>query len=82
MTNATVAQTVVAAQGQELTLKYPGGEQQIEVGPDARIVELHSGRPRPAQAGRRGARSSSHRAPDGKLTARFIQAEKDGVKPL
>lgn len=81
MTNATVAQTVVAAQGQELTLKYPGGEQQIEVGPDARIVTFI-----PGDRGllKPGAAVSVFvtRAPDGKLTARFIQAEKDGVKPL
>jgi hypothetical protein len=81
MTNAAVAGIAAAPKGQVLTLKYPGGEQQIEVGPEARIVALVPGdrsllKPGAAVVVR------AVKAEDGKLTARSVQAEKDGVKPL
>jgi hypothetical protein len=38
MTNATVAQTVAANDGQTLTIKYKDGEKTITVGPDTPVV--------------------------------------------
>jgi len=81
MTNAVVAGIAGAPKGQVLTLKYQGGEQQIDVGPEARIVALVPGdrsllKPGAAVVVR------AVKAGDGKLTARSVQAEKDGVKPL
>ena len=38
MTNATVAETVSAVNGPELTLKYKDGEKKLVIGPDANII--------------------------------------------
>jgi hypothetical protein len=38
MTNATVAQMVKSVQGNEITLKYKGGEKKIIVAPETVIV--------------------------------------------
>jgi hypothetical protein len=81
MTNATVSAVTADAGGTLLTLGYPGGEQKIEVGPDARIVAMIAG-----DIGllKPGAAVSVFvmKDADGTLSARGLQAEKDGVKPL
>jgi hypothetical protein len=81
MTNATVAQVATAPKGRVLQLRYKGGEKSIVVDPETRIVSL--------VAGDRGLLKSGAtvvvfvtRSPDGSLSARAIQAERDGVKPL
>jgi hypothetical protein len=81
MTNATVAEVASAPKGRILKLKYPGGEKDIDVGPEARIVMIVPGdtgllKPGAAVVAR------VTKSADGSLTARFLQAEKDGVKPL
>ncbi|MBN9562759.1 MAG: hypothetical protein J0H14_18840 [Alphaproteobacteria bacterium] len=81
MTNAVVTGIAGAPEGHVLTLKYQSGEQKIEVGSEARIVALVPGdrsllKPGAAVVVR------AVKAEDGKLTARSVQAEKDGVKPL
>jgi hypothetical protein len=81
MTNATVGEVATATDGQTLTLTYAGGQQQIDVGPDARIVAFVPGDRGLLKPGAAVA-VSALKAPDGSLTARSIQAEKDGVKPL
>ncbi len=81
MTNAAVAGIAAAPQGRVLTLKYQGGEQTIEVGPDARIVALIPGDRSLLKPGA-AVLVFAVKAEDGKLTARSVQAEKDGVKPL
>lgn len=81
MTNATVAEVAAVPSGQELVMKYPGGQQTIEVAPNTRIVELipgDRGLLKPGAAVLVFARPVG----DGSLAAQFIQAEKDGVKPL
>ena len=86
MTNAVVDRMAGVTQGdgdggQVLTLKYAGGEQAIEVLPAIRVVQLLPGDKallRPGAA----VTVSAMKAADGTLTARFVQAEKDGVKPL
>src|ERR1700676_2999720 len=40
MSNATVAEVVTAPDGRTLKLKCPGGEQEIDVSPDVRVVEI------------------------------------------
>jgi ABC-type Fe3+-hydroxamate transport system substrate-binding protein len=81
MTNAAVAEVARAPDGQELHLKYQGGEQVIEVGPEARIVAIV-----PADRGILVPGSLvlaiAARQPDGTLLAKFVQGQKDGVKPL
>lgn len=81
MTNATVDGIAGTPDGQMLTLRYPGGEQQIDVGPDARIVGLVAGDMSLLKPGSAVVVNAAP-GPDGKLTARSIQAEKDGVMPL
>ncbi len=86
MTNAAVdgiaSVTQSGSQGGEvLTLKYPGGEQRIEVAPGVRIVRMIPGDTSLLKPGA-AVVVFALQAADGKLTARSVQAEKDGVKPL
>lgn len=81
MTNALVAGVAGMPHGRVLTLKYKGGEQTIDVGPDARIVSLVPGDRNLLKPGA-AVLVFAVRANDGTLTARSVQAEKDGVKPL
>jgi hypothetical protein len=81
MTNATVAEVAVAPSGHELTLKYPGGRQVIEVAPTTRIVELIQGDRGLLKPGA-AVMVFATPGPAGHFSATFIQAEKDGVKPL
>jgi len=81
MTNATVTTVIADPKGQTLRLTYKGGEQDIEVGPDARIVAIVPG---DRSLLKPGAAVSAFvvKGADGSLSARAVQAEKDGVKPL
>jgi hypothetical protein len=81
MTNAAVAGLAAAPDGKVLTLKYPGGQQEIEVGPEARIVAFIPGDRSLLKPGAMVA-VSAMKGTDGTLTATSVQAEKDGVKPL
>ena len=81
MTNATVDGVAEASSGRVLKLRFPGGEQTIEVGPDIRIVGLVPG-DRTLLVPGAAVTIRAARAPDGTLTAISIQAERDGVKPL
>ena len=86
MTNAVVDGIAGVTQGdslagQVLTLKYAGGEQAIEVSPTTRVVLLVPGDKTLLKQGA-AVTVSATKAVDGTLTARFVQAEKDGVKPL
>ncbi len=80
MTNATVDGVAEVTGGRTLHLRYAGGEQTIEVGPDVRVVGLLLGDRSLLVPGAavtiRAARTGDA------LTAVSIQAEKDGVKPL
>jgi hypothetical protein len=79
MTNATVDGVATAPGGRDLHVRYPGGEQTIEVDPGVRVVELIAGDRSLLVPGA----SVSVRATEsgGALTAVSVQAEKDGVKP-
>ncbi len=81
MTNATVDGIASVADARTLRLRYPGGEQEIEVGPDVRVVGLLPG-DRSLLAPGVAVTVRALRADDDRLTAVSIQAEKDGVKPL
>ena len=81
MTNATVAEVAAPAGDGVLHLKYPGGEQTILVGPEARVVALVPGDRTLLKPGA-AVRVFAVEGDDGALTARSVQAEKDGVKPL
>ncbi|BCP54942.1 hypothetical protein K32_35590 [Kaistia sp. 32K] len=81
MTNATVTTVIADPTGQTLRLKYKGGEQDIEVGPEARIVAIIPGDRALLKPGA-AVSLFVEKASDGSLRARAVQAEKDGVKPL
>ena len=81
MTNATVTTVIADPKGQTLRLTYQGGEQDIDVGPDTRIVAIVPGDRSLLQPGSAVTLYAS-KAEGGSLVARSVQAEKDGVKPL
>ena len=79
MTNATVDGVAEATGGRSLRVRYPGGEQVLEVAPDVRVVEVlladRSLLVPGAAVTVRAVRSGTL------LTAVAVQAEKDGIKP-
>ena len=81
MTNATVDGIATAADGRTLRLRYPGGEQQIEVAPDVRVVGLLPG-DRSLLVPGAAVTVRATQGDDDRLTAVSVQAEKNGVKPL
>ncbi len=81
MTNAAVDGVAEAPAGRILTMRYPGGEQRIEVGPDVRVVAFVAGDASLLKPGI-AVTVRAMRAADGVITAVAVQAEKDGVKPL
>ncbi|TBW38790.1 hypothetical protein EYW49_08860 [Siculibacillus lacustris] len=81
MTNATVAEVAAASTAGVLRLKYKDGEQTILVGPEARVVAFVAG-DRSLLVPGATVRVIGLPQGDGRLTARSVQAEKDGVKPL
>jgi len=81
MTNATVDGIASRPDGRTLHLRYPGGEQEIEVGPDIRVVELLPG-DRSLLVPGAAVTIRALQAADDHLTAVSVHAEKDGVKPL
>jgi hypothetical protein len=81
MTNATVAEVVRSPDGRGIKLRYPGGEQEIDVAGDVRVVEILPGDLSFLKPGAAVAVFAT-KASDGSLSARGLQVEKDGVKPL
>lgn len=81
MTNAVVTGVASAPDGWVLTLTYPGGQQRIEVDPGVRVVGIIPGDRSLLKPGA-AVLVFATRAEDGALTARSVQAEKDGVKLL
>jgi hypothetical protein len=80
MTNATVAEVVESAKGRLLKLKYKGGENEIEVPPEAPVVTLAPGDRSLLQPGTVVFIPATKNA-DGTLAASRIVAGKDGVQP-
>jgi len=85
MTNATVSEIVgdrtAAADGRTLRLRYPGGEQVIEVAPDVRVVGMLPG-DRSLLVPGAVVTVRAMQGGDDSLTAISVQAERNGVKPL
>ena len=81
MTNATVGEVAGTAEGRSIRLRYPGGEQVIEVGPGIRVVGMIPG-DRTLLVPGAAVTVRAAKGTDGALTAVSVQAEKDGVKPL
>ncbi len=81
MTNATVDGIAAAPDGRTLRLRYPGGEQEIEVAPDVRVVGLLPG-DRSLLVPGAAVTVRATQGGDDRLTAVSVQAERNGVKPL
>ena len=80
MTNANLDAVVKAAGGNQITLKYKGGEQRIEVPEGTPIVGFDNGNRSALKKGETIWTNARVEA-DGKLVTNRIQVSKDGVKP-
>ena len=80
MTNATVSAMAQANEGNELTLSYKGGEQQVIVPAGIPIVMAVESDRSAVVAGEYAYIAVTAGA-DGKLTATRLQVSKDGVRP-
>ncbi|HEY7664354.1 MAG TPA: hypothetical protein VH934_14645 [Xanthobacteraceae bacterium] len=81
MTNATVAQMVKGVRGQEITVKYKGGEKKIVVLPETRIVTFVPGDRSELQRGVKIFIPAARKKDDGTLEASSIAAGRDGLPP-
>jgi hypothetical protein len=80
MTNANITSSAQSSGGNELTLKYKGGEQKILVTKDTEIVTFVPGTRadlKPGETIFSGAKVEG----DGKFAAARVAVSKDGVKP-
>ncbi len=78
MTNATVAATVAATDGADVTLKYKDGEKKFTIGPDAKILTLVAASQSDLKPGVEMATSATKNE-DGSFTSARITVSKDGV---
>ena len=81
MTNATVDTMVAGVNGQEITIKYKGGEKKIIVGPEAVIRAYVEGSRDEFKPGANVSIFNAMRAPDGVFEAARITVGRDGVVP-
>jgi Domain of unknown function (DUF5666) len=81
MTNATVAQMVKAVDGDEITVKYKGGEKKIVVLPQTRIVTFVPGDRSELKPGVKIFIAAARKTQDGTLEAASIAAGRDGLPP-
>jgi hypothetical protein len=81
MTNATVDTTVAGVNGQEITIKYKGGEEKIIVGPEAVIRAYVEGSRDELKPGANVSIFNAMRAPDGVFEAARVTVGRDGVVP-
>jgi Domain of unknown function (DUF5666) len=81
MTNATVARMVKAVDGDEITVKYKGGEKRIVVLPQTRIVSFVPGDRSELKPGVKIFIAAARKTEDGTLEAGSIAAGRDGLPP-
>ena len=81
MTNATVAQMVKAVDGDEITVKYKGGEKKIILLPQTRIVTFVPGDRSELRPGVKIFIPAARKKEDGTLEADSIAAGRDGLPP-
>jgi hypothetical protein len=82
MTNGNVGQTVVATDGQVLTVKYKDGEKKITVPPDAPIVTFATGDKSELKPGAAIFVAAAKPQPDGTLQAPRIGVGRGIVPPM
>jgi hypothetical protein len=81
MTNAAVAESVKAVDGQTLTLKYKDGEKKFFVPADAPIVAFAPGERSDLKVGAKFFIVAATKQPDGTFQAARINVGKDGLTP-
>jgi hypothetical protein len=81
MTNATVAETVAAVDGQTITVKYKNGEKKVIVPPETPIVTYLPGDKAELKPGARIFIVAAQKQPDGTLSAARISVGRDGLTP-
>jgi hypothetical protein len=81
MTNATVDTMVAGVNGQEITIKYKGGEKKIIVGPEAVIRAYVESSRDELKPGANVSIFNAKTAPDGVFEAARVTVGRDGVVP-
>jgi hypothetical protein len=81
MTNATVAEVLVKADAQTMTLKYKDGEKTIVVPPGVPVVAFVPGDRSELKAGAKIFIAGAAKQPDGSLVAARIGVGRDGLTP-
>jgi hypothetical protein len=81
MTNATVAETVAGADGQNILVKYKDGEKKVVVPPETPIVTFVAGDKSELKPGAKIIIFSATRKDDGTLEANRINVGRDGITP-
>jgi hypothetical protein len=81
MTNATVAQTVAGTDGQNILVKYKGGEKKVVVGPDTPIVAFVTGDKAELKPGAKIIIFGAAKKDDGTLETNRVGVGLDGITP-
>jgi hypothetical protein len=81
MTNADVTSTVAGVSGQELTVKYTGGEKKVTVPPGTPVVRFVPGNANDIKSGAQIFIVAGKKMPDGTIEAPAINVGRDGVAP-
>jgi hypothetical protein len=81
MTNATVAETVAGTDGQNITVKYKGGEKKVVVGADTPIVAFVTGDKSELKPGAKIIIFGATKKDDGTLEANRVGVGIDGITP-
>lgn len=81
MTNATVAQTVTATDGETITVKYKGGEKIVKVTPETRVVSLVPGDRSELKAGAKIIIFAATKGADDTFVTNRITVGRDGIAP-
>ena len=81
MTNATVAETVKGTDGQNITVKYKGGEKKVVVPPETPIVTFVASDKSEVKPGARIIIFGAAKKDDGTLEANRVNVGRDGITP-
>ena len=81
MTNATVAQTVKGTDGQNILVKYKGGEKKVVVPPDTPIVTFVASDKAEVKPGAKLIIFGAAKSEDGALEANRVNVGRDGITP-
>jgi hypothetical protein len=81
MTNATVAETVKGADGQNILVKYKDGEKKVVVPPETPVVTFVAGDKSELKAGSKIIIFGAVKKDDGTLEANRVNVGRDGITP-